>query len=164
MASGRGNSRTRAGGARRALPEDRRGSERGEPSLPEQLLVDIATGRPRADLVQALTDPETSLFNYAFLNYKLDEEFKRAQRFHQPLSCVMLGFEGQAESDVLQRLAGIFLETSRDTDVLGRFDENSFLFLLPRTGPDGAGVMADRFLAAIATPPNSVSLVTVRRK
>lgn len=128
---------------RAALPTEARGQGAQTPTLPEQLLTDLA-GKPDLNLVGALTDPETSLFNYAFLNYKLDEEFKRARRFDQPLSCVMLGFEGQVDESVLRELAGIFLETSRDTDILGRFDENSFLFFLPNTGPDGAGVMARR--------------------
>lgn len=132
-------------GPRPGRPVDRRShGPEGTPVLPEALLVDIATARPDSNLVQALTDPETSLFNYAFLNYKLDEEYKRAERFAHPLSCVMLGFEGQASEDVLRSLAGIFLSASRDTDVLGRFDESSFLFLLPNTGPDGARVMAQR--------------------
>jgi GGDEF domain-containing protein len=56
----------------------------------------------------------------------------------------MLGFEGEASEQVLRELAGIILSASRDTDVLGRFDASSFLFLLPGTGPDGAQVMAHR--------------------
>ncbi len=124
------------------LPSEGRGEGRVEP--PEALLVDLTTGAPDRELIRALIDPATGLFNYAFLNYKLDEEFKRARRFEQPLACVMLGFEGQADDAVLRELAGIFLASSRDTDILGRFDENSFLFLLPNTGPDGAEVMAQR--------------------
>jgi PleD family two-component response regulator len=116
----------------------------GGPVLPEKLLVGIADEAPDRSLVSALTDPDTSLFNYSFLNYKLDEEFKRAMRWKESLACVMLGFEGQCSPDVMRQLAGIILEASRDTDVLGRFDESSFLFLLPRTGPDGAEVMAMR--------------------
>ena len=129
-------------GPRPALPKEQRG-QADELVLPERLLSDIS-GKPDLNLVSALVDPETGLFNYAFLNYKLDEEFKRARRFGDPLSCVMLGFEGQLSEDCLRELAGIFLETSRDTDILGRFDESSFLFLLPNTGPDGASVMARR--------------------
>jgi len=131
-------------GPRPHMVEEQRGSDTEAKSLPEALLVEIATGKEDKNLVNALVDPDTSLFNYAFLNYKLDEEFKRARRFHQPLSCVMLGFEGQASEDSLRELASIFLCMSRDTDVLGRFDENSFLFLLPNTGPDGAQIMANR--------------------
>lgn len=132
-----------AGRPRPALPSEGRESG-GMAELPASLLVDIATGQPDANLIAALTDPETSLFNFAFLNYKLDEEFKRSLRFRDPLSCVMLGFEGQASPEVVRELAGIILSSSRDTDVLGRFDESSFLFLLPRTGPDGARIMAQR--------------------
>lgn len=131
-----------------ALPGDSRGSG-SEAVFPEKLLVGISDGRPDTDLVSALVDPDTSLFNYAFLNYKLDEEYKRAMRFDEPLSCVMLGFEGQCTPDVLRQLAGIILGCSRDTDVLGRFDESSFLFLLPRTGPAGAEVMAERVASAV---------------
>ena len=112
--------------------------------LPEALLVDIRSGERDQRLASAVCDPETGLFNYGFLNFTLDEEFKRAKRFGHPLSCVMLGFEGQADEATLRELAGIFLSASRDTDVLGRFDESSFLFLLPNTGPDGARVMAER--------------------
>ena len=133
-----------SGGPRPEMVEEQRGADAEMKNLPEALLVEIATGKEDKNLVNALVDPETSLFNYAFLNYKLDEEFKRARRFRQPLSCVMLGFEGQAHEDSLRELASIFLCTSRDTDVLGRFDENSFLFLLPNTGPDGARIMANR--------------------
>jgi diguanylate cyclase (GGDEF)-like protein len=111
--------------------------------LPETMLQDLVGGTTQT-ILRALVDPETGLFNYEFLSFKLDEEFKRARRFGLPLSCVMLGFEGQASEDVLRQLAGAFLETSRDTDVLGRFDESSFLFFLPNTGPDGAEVMAAR--------------------
>ncbi len=41
------------------------------------------------------------------------------------------------------------MDSSRDTDVLGRFDENTFLFLLPNTGPDGAEIMARRISATV---------------
>lgn len=117
------------------------------PSFPESLLKD-AMGEQDKDLVEAIIDPETKLFNYAFLSYKLDEEFKRAVRFKYPLSCVMLGFDGEASAEVLLDLAGIFLTHSRDTDVLGRFDLNSFLFFLPNTGLGGARTMAERVLQA----------------
>ena len=134
-----------AGPEKRVLPTEQRGAV--EHSLPERLLRDLV-GEGSHRLIDALTDPETGLYNYDYLTYKLDEEFKRSRRFEHPLSCVMLGFEGQVEEEVLGRLASIFLNASRDTDVLGRFDQCSFLFLLPNTGPDGAGIMARRIREA----------------
>jgi len=130
-------------GPERRPPSEQRGQSAAEHALPERLLRDLV-GEGSHRLIDALTDPETGLYNYAYLTYKLDEEFKRARRFEQPLSCVMLGFDGQVEDDVLARLASMFLNASRDTDILGRFDQSSFLFLLPNTGPDGAAVMARR--------------------
>ena len=144
-----------SGGPRPSLASQARGTGREE-DLPEALLETLMTGaafsssappqREHRDdaLLKAVIDPVTGLFNFSFLSYKLDEEFKRARRFHAPLACAMLGFESQASDEVLRELAAIFLEASRDTDVLGRFDENSFLFLLPNTGPDGAEIMARR--------------------
>ena len=120
------------------------GRERKQvPVFPEAMFTNAA-GDPDAHMREVMTDPDTGLFNFAYLKIKLDEEYKRATRFAQPLSCVMLGFDGQLSDLVLRELAGIFLLASRDTDILGRFDENSFLFLLPHTGPDGAQVMAKR--------------------
>ena len=148
-------------GPRPSLASDGRGAAQDGDQLPAALLEHLASsgafsapalGEPLRDrtnerseaLMKAVIDPVTGLFNFEFLSYKLDEEFKRARRFNAPLACAMLGFESQASDDVLRDLAAIFLEASRDTDVLGRFDENSFLFLLPNTGPDGAEIMARR--------------------
>jgi diguanylate cyclase (GGDEF)-like protein len=134
--------------AQRALPGDIRQIESPmERALPERLLREL-TGERAKRLLDALTDPETGLYSYDYLTFKLDEEFKRSKRFGQPLACVMLGFEGQADEGVLGHLAGIFLNASRDTDVLGRFDQSSFLFFLPSTGPDGAEIMARRIRQA----------------
>lgn len=147
-----------SGGPRPALAAESRGATPAggmDFTFPETLLAELtgagpggeesAPSRQESDAIMgALIDPVTGLFNYSFLSYKLDEEFKRARRFHAPLACAMLGFESQASDDTLRELSSIFLAASRDTDVLGRFDENSFLFLLPNTGPDGAEIMAQR--------------------
>ncbi|HED65025.1 MAG TPA: diguanylate cyclase [Planctomycetes bacterium] len=130
-------------GRERSLPEESRSEDGGERELPENLVRDLV-GDGAGRLIDVLIDPETGLFSYDYLSFKLDEEFKRAQRFSQPLSCVMLGFEGQVDDEVLGALSSIFLNASRDTDLLGRFDQSSFLFFLPNTGPDGAEVMATR--------------------
>src|SRR5688572_5412893 len=108
---------------KRTLASDQRGQPAVEHALPERLLRDLV-GEGSHRLIDALTDPETGLYNYEYLSFKLDEEFKRARRFEQPLSCVMLGFEGQVDDGVLARLSSIFLNASRDTDVLGRFDRS----------------------------------------
>lgn len=148
--------RSEVAGDAAALPLDellRRGESGGEDAIRAGVLKDLETLSSGGGLLDAITDPETKLFNYPFLLFKLDEEYKRSARFKFPLSCVVFGFEGEASENVLLELAGIFLNESRDTDVLGRFDLNSFLFLLPNTGPDGARAMAQRVHVAASQRP-----------
>ncbi|MEZ5978058.1 MAG: GGDEF domain-containing protein [Planctomycetota bacterium] len=122
----------------------------GDAVLPEALLRELTLDGSRPmELLERLADPETSLFNYEFMTYKLDEEFKRSRRFGHPLACVLLAFDGEAHEDVLRQLASIFLQACRDTDILGRFDRSSFLFLLPSTPPSGARIMAERVQEAV---------------
>ena len=136
----------RASAPQAGLPREHRGATE-QRDLPERLVRDLV-GERSEKLVDVMIDPDTGLYNYDYLTFKLDEEFKRARRFEHALSCVMLGFEGQAGDDTLGELSSIFLNASRDTDVLGRFDQSSFLFFLPNTGPDGAEVMAERIREA----------------
>lgn len=105
-------------------------------------------------VLQSLQDPETGLFNGPYATWKLDEEWKRAIRFHEPLSLVLLdigeGLPRMAEDRrraVLVDAASVFLNECRDIDVLARFTPTTFLFLLPGTGTDGAEILAQRMLA-----------------
>jgi len=126
------------------------GGGRREAAFAEAVLRDVSSeAAPVGGWLEVLVDPETKLFHAPFLLYKLDEEFKRAERFRMPLACLVVGFEGEASADTLLELAGVFLLESRDTDVLGRFDLNTFVFLLPNTGEEGTRTMATRILDAL---------------
>ena len=56
----------------RELPTDLRGDD-SKQFLPERLLKDLV-GEGAHRLIDALTDPETGLYNYDYLSFKLDEE------------------------------------------------------------------------------------------
>ncbi len=107
--------------------------------------------------LQRLQDPETGLFDGPYAALKLDEEWKRAQRFHLPLSIVLLDVgpevasmpAGPARSVLLAEVASVFLNECRDIDVLGRFTTTTFLFLLPGTPPFGAKALAQRLIASL---------------
>lgn len=107
-------------------------------------------------LLHRLQDAETGLFDGPYATLKLDEEWKRAMRFHQPLALLLVdlgaGYAMLPEDDrraLLAEAAGVFLNECRDIDVLARFSPSVFLLLLPGTGPDGAEVLARRALAAL---------------
>jgi len=155
--------------------DSREPGRRGDPSRPsiDDLLVRLqkesdASGRGESavqrllrcerddSLLTRLQDPETGLFDGPYATLKLDEEWKRARRFHQPLSLLLLDLGpgllalGEvARRALLADAAGVFLNECRDIDVLARFTATTFLFLLPGTGPDGAEVLARRMLAAL---------------
>jgi GGDEF domain-containing protein len=103
-----------------------------------------------------LQDAETGLFDGPYAAWKLDEEWKRAHRFHQPLSLVLLDLgpriadlQGAERRLVFAEAAGVFLNECRDIDVLARFAPTVFLFLLPGTGPDGAEILARRIVNSL---------------
>ena len=108
-------------------------------------------------VTEHLSDAATGLFCGPFATFKLEEEFKRASRFHQPLSLILLDIgggdplpHGEAERQTcLAEVASVFLNECRDIDVLARFTETTFLFLLPGTGSSGAAVVARRMLAEL---------------
>ena len=50
---------------------------------------------------------------------------------------------------VLGEVSGVLLNECRDVDSMGRYDDSSFLLLLPSTGWMGAKVLADRLLAGL---------------
>lgn len=126
----------------------------GGPDSPLQRLLQFE----RDDrLLVRLQDAETGLFDGPYATLKLDEEWKRAMRFHQPLALLLVdlgpGYERLPEGErreLLAEAAGVFLNECRDIDVLARFSPSVFLLLLPGTGPDGAEVLARRALAALA--------------
>ena len=131
--------------------EPKLASASGESSLQRLLRFEREDSLP-----QRLQDAETGLFDGPYATLKLDEEWKRAHRFHQPLSLLLIdlggGVAGLADGArrlVFAEAAGVFLNECRDIDVLARFAPTVFLFLLPGTGPDGAEVLGKRILAAL---------------
>lgn len=153
--------RERASPRRGRLPIDSllerlEGNIAGDEDLASSGLQRILTQVEDSKGIGRWTDPETGLFDGPFAGFKLDEEFKRAMRFHHPLSLVLLDVgvaawptEPEARTTVLAEVASIFLNECRDIDVLARFTDTVFLFLLPGTGPDGASIAARRMVDAI---------------
>lgn len=129
------------------LREKEQGAARSE-SFRDRLLHDLAHPHDPT-LLHAISDPETRLLSSAFGSYAYDMDFKRAQRFGLPLSIALVGFEGEASTEVLLDLAAIFLNEIRDTDVLSRFDVNTFFFVMPNTLPEGARAMLERIAKSV---------------
>src|SRR5262249_44325009 len=118
----------------------------------------LGPGKPSSSesLLARVTDPLTGLVNAEYLTLKLEEEVKRAARYGQPLSLVLVEVKafdqlvernGRAAGDeALLEVAGVLLCESRDVDVAGRVGASRFHLLMPNTPADGARIVARRIV------------------
>ena len=108
----------------------------------------------------AVTDDLTQVYNYRYLKSSLRRELKRAARFRQHLSVVMIDVDNlKSYNDVnghlrgsflLKELAGLAQEQVRSFDVMAKYGGDEFTMILPQTPRDGALVVAERVRVAVA--------------
>ncbi|RMH01191.1 MAG: diguanylate cyclase [Planctomycetota bacterium] len=103
----------------------------------------------RDQFVRTITEQDSGLFTLAYWEHRLDEEFKRSQRFRYPLGLAGFAFDGEVGEEALQEIAGVILLDTRDVDVVSRFDSRTFVALLPHTGPAGTRIFAERVAAEL---------------
>jgi diguanylate cyclase (GGDEF)-like protein len=111
--------------------------------------------RARAKLERlSVHDDLTGLYNYRYLHNRLNEEFKRAERYHEPLACILVDIDrvqtlnetgGREFGDhVLAAAAEVIRHSVREVDVVARFGGDEFLVVLPSTHFAGSVTVAER--------------------
>ncbi len=122
----------------------------------------VADARARLERL-SVHDELTGLYNYRYLNTRLNEEFKRAERYRDPLACVVVdvdhlaainerGTRGLGDS-VLRGIADVLRRTVREVDVVARFGGDEFLVMLPSTHFAGSVTVAERIWKEVAERP-----------
>ena len=116
----------------------------------------------------AVQDELTGLYNYRYLHTRLAEEFKRAQRYREPLACAMLDIDGlqrhndtygaEAGDQILTEVARRMRIAVREIDVMARYGGDEFLMVLPSTHFSGAVAVADRTWRAIIESPMRIGV------
>ncbi|MDO8519434.1 MAG: diguanylate cyclase [Deltaproteobacteria bacterium] len=111
----------------------------------------------------SLKDPQTGLFNKAYLETRMSEEVKRSERYSFPLTMVLFTLEqfdfitekyGKETVDALMgELSGHLSKDLRGSDLLARIAENRFALLLPHTSVNTALVAWERLLQTVSEHP-----------
>jgi diguanylate cyclase (GGDEF)-like protein len=103
---------------------------------------------------QSITDALTGLRNRRFFDERIHEEFRRAQRYGDYLSLIMIDLDHfkqvndryghQAGDLVLREGAGLIRASIRDPDICARYGGEEFAVILPKTHMSGALAVAER--------------------
>ena len=108
----------------------------------------------------AVTDDLTQVYNFRFLKAALRREIKRASRFKQDLSIIMIdvdNLKGYNDrhghlrgSFLLREIARVLAAQVRSWDLVAKYGGDEFTIILPQTGESGAFAAAERLRAAVA--------------
>jgi len=106
-------------------------------------------------------DDQTGFYNRNYLVRRLQEEFKRVERFKEPLSCIVAEIDGlhaiERKQGLFERdaavesVARVLAQTSRGNNILTHVAEGRFGILLPNSEVPGAIAFAERVREGIQT-------------
>jgi diguanylate cyclase (GGDEF)-like protein len=126
----------------------------------KRLYDDMQDARVTLERV-SVHDELTGLHNYRYLHGRLEAEFKRAERAHEPLACCVLDVDrlkshndrgGRAFGDtILRAVAEVIRRSVREADVIARYGGDEFLVVLPATHFAGSLSVAERVWRDVAS-------------
>ena len=133
--------------------------KKSELSLLDALSLPIASALANAVRIGeaerlSQTDDLTKLHNARYLRQFLLNEIRRARRYGSSVAALFLDLDDfkrvndahghLAGSHVLMEMAGVILSSIRDTDAVARYGGDEFVIVLPDTGIELAGTVAER--------------------
>ena len=102
----------------------------------------------------SITDGLTGLYVYRYFQDKLEEELRRAQRYQEQLSVIVVDIDafksindthGHLVGDmVLKEISQILRNVCREVDIIARYGGDEFVVILPQTEREGSFYLAER--------------------
>ena len=101
----------------------------------------------------SITDKLTNIHNRLGIDTAFERELKKFQSSHQPFGVILIDIDNfknindkyghQVGDKVLQSIAKILQEHTRDTDIVGRWGGEEFLIICPQTDMTGTSRRAE---------------------
>lgn len=108
----------------------------------------------------AIHDGLTGIYNYRYFMRQLQEEIKRAERYHRSVSLLMVdidlfkrindAFGHRRGDEVLKGVAQTLVNNTRETDIVARYGGEEFAAILPETSLESAMEAAAKLRNAVA--------------
>lgn len=110
--------------------------------------------------LHAINDPLTHVYQRRYAMHRLGYEASRSVRYKNPLSVLLVDVDNLKEINlehgivvgdtVLMELAQVIFKSARRTDIIGRYDTQDFIMILPETVESGALILADRICQVVS--------------
>jgi diguanylate cyclase (GGDEF)-like protein len=139
--------------------KDARAFKKSDVALLDSLSLPIASALANAVRIAeaerlSQTDDLTKLHNARYLRQFLLNEIRRARRYGTSVAALFLDLDDFKRindehghlvgSHVLMEMASVILSSVRDTDAVARYGGDEFVIVLPDTGTELAGAVAER--------------------
>jgi diguanylate cyclase (GGDEF)-like protein len=122
----------------------------------------LARERTMQDLQNmTLMDRVTNSYNRHYMEKRISEELKRMQRFRRPMGLILVHLDNFKSinvhygfsfgNEVLKDVSEALRQELREFDLLARYNEDSFLILLPETPEQGTRAVASRIREIITS-------------
>lgn len=138
---------------------DARAFKKSDIELLDSLCLPVASALANAVRIAeaerlSQTDDLTKLHNARYLRQFLLNEIRRARRYGNSVAALFLDLDDFKRindeyghlvgSHVLMEMAAVILSSVRDTDAVARYGGDEFVIVLPDTGTELAGIVAER--------------------
>jgi diguanylate cyclase (GGDEF)-like protein len=102
------------------------------------------------EVMDALRDPLTGVFNAHYFNTRLEEELRRSERYFRDVTLLVFELDSnradhsEEEAELLRAFVRVLRRNARSSDIPARVDYSRFGIIAPETKMEGAEVVALR--------------------
>lgn len=128
-----------------------------------QLINELKELRERLSGLEETTDELTGLYNRDYFLDLAECEFIRSKRFQRPLSVILISIKqfeviksehnSKVRDQILVEVASRCSLKVRDLDYFGRYDDDTFVLLLPEADKSSVQKIAERLQGAVTNSP-----------